>query len=298
MVVFEYAITFIIIINHTNNQYMTMRIHIQRLLVIILSIVLCFTDVSAKKKPNRHDLKREHAAADYDFPQASPLPKKSRPDGHPHAKESIKIVGASNWTNGTHGFDISHYQGRIDWATFSKDPNCSFVYCKATEGENFVDNTYKYNISEARRHRVKVGSYHFFRPGVSAERQMENIRRNVDPRQQDLLFMLDVEVLKGASLSVFYERLDQLLDLLTKEYGKRPIIYTGKNLYNKYFHGHSRYRAYKFWIANYTSIEPTLNGNDDYVIWQYSGYGRAQGVRGDIDCNKLHGRHTLRELAF
>jgi len=41
------------------------------------------------------------------------------------------------------GCDISHWDGKIDWATVK--PNISFAILKCTEGTTFVDDTYAFN---------------------------------------------------------------------------------------------------------------------------------------------------------
>ena len=39
-----------------------------------------------------------------------------------------------------YGIDVSHYQKKINWDFFKKnDSLIKFVYCKATEGINFID---------------------------------------------------------------------------------------------------------------------------------------------------------------
>ena len=119
----------------------------------------------------------------------------------------------------------------------------------------------------------------------------------VKVKSQDLLPIIDVEATNGVSEATFHARLEQLLKLVTQEFGRKPIIYTGKNFYNKHFHG-GRYRDYKFMIACYTIDEPVLYGNDDFVMWQYSQTGRVRGIRGNVDRSRFVGRHTLREIQF
>ena len=40
----------------------------------------------------------------------------------------------------------------------------AYVYLKATEGGDRIDERYERNIELAHRYGLKVGSYHFFRP--------------------------------------------------------------------------------------------------------------------------------------
>ncbi len=197
-----------------------------------------------------------------------------------------------------HGFDMSHHQGRVDWQAVADDPKAGFIFLKASEGANFVDHAYKYNFREARKAGLLVGSYHFFRPNVSGDQQYENFISTIDYKKQDLLPIIDVEVApRKRQLSLFYSRLDRMLKLMTKKMGKRPIIYTGKNFYNKYF-ANGRYKDYKFMIAAYTSEEPVLIDGTDYVLWQYTATGKAKGVKGDVDISRFRGTHTLDDIRY
>lgn len=265
-------------------------------ILIFVAALICVPAYSQTKKIKPKKVKSS-AVTENIMPE--PIPHKAKPDSHPKALKKPNLVYYASSGDGTQGFDISHYQGRIDWNQLSKDPNCGFVYLKATEGPTFKDDTYLYNFNECKRTGVKVGSYIFFRQNCTPQAQFDNFVSFVDTRKQDLIPMVDVEYSpSGITVATFHDRILTLCELLEKEYGVKPLIYTGRNFYNKYFHGYPAFRGYKFWIANYTTIQPVLSGNDDYLIWQYSGHGRAQGVRGEIDQNKFVGRHSLREIMY
>ena len=91
--------------------------------------------------------------------------------------------------------------------------------------------------------------------------------------------------------------MDEFLRLVTEVFGKRPMIYTGKNFYNRYF-ADTNFRKYLFMIACYTVDEPELDNNDDYIIWQYTCKGRVDGVRGNVDISKIMGHHSLKEIMY
>ena len=63
-----------------------------------------------------------------------------------------------------HGIDLSHYQGQVFWETVGENTKMAYVYLKATEGGDRIDERYERNIELAHRYGLKVGSYHFFRP--------------------------------------------------------------------------------------------------------------------------------------
>ncbi len=272
------------------------RHYILRITTIIMAMVMVAPSVQAGKKKTKKPqpdpyamLKPDKPAADY----------KAQTDTQLNTPRQPQLREFANITNHVHGIDVSHYQGRIDWARVAKSGSAGYVYLKATESNTLVDDTYEFNLHEARRHGLKVGSYHFFRPGVSASAQFENFRRTVNRRHQDLLPLIDVEVTGGVAVATMHARLQEFLKLVTNEYGQRPIIYTGKNFYNKYFAPYSNFKAYKFMIAQYTpQEEPYLNGGDDYLIWQYTGHGRVDGIKGDVDQSRFVGHHNINDILY
>lgn len=223
---------------------------------------------------------------------------KALPDSHPRAIKSPDVPFTSPIGNYLHGIDISHYQHNINWRETSQDPKVGYVYIKATEGRDHVDDTYDLNLREAKKYGVKAGSYHFFRPNVPALEQFRNFTNIVNKKQQDLIPLIDVEVTGGVSISTMHIRLQEFLQLVTQEYGRKPLIYTGKNFYNKYFAPYTVFKSYPFMIAQYTNDEPVLMNNDDYLIWQYTGHGSVKGIRGNVDQSRFHGRHSINEIIY
>ena len=261
-----------------------------------LLVLLCANSAWADKRDKSKKVKNSEVWADI---QPDPVARKARPDRHPKAIDKPLLVSRGRGSGSqVHGIDVSHYQGRIDWDEVAKDPQVNYVYLKATEGVNTIDDTYRYNFQECKRVGLKVGSYLFFRPHLSAKTQFDLFVSKVDTRKQDLLPVIDVEVAKGVTDAVLQSRLLELCDLFEREYGKKPIIYTGKNFYNKHLYGNSRLRAYKYFIAAYAFDEPELYGSSDYVLWQYSATGRVRGIRGNVDMSRFVGRHYLNEIMY
>jgi lysozyme len=269
---------------------------ITQMIVILMALCIASPTFAIKKKKIKKGEVVSIAAPEPDAPantyQATPdIP------AQPKKQPVISVVEAEG--DHLHGIDVSHYQGRIDWRSVAKDKNVGYVYIKATESNYMVDDTYEYNISEARRNGIKAGSYHFFRPGVSAAGQFALFKRVIDKKKQDLLPLIDVEVTGGVSVETMHARLQEFLRLVTEEYGRRPVIYTGRNFYNKYFAGYSFYKPYLFMIAMYNTTEqPYLSNGNDYVIWQYSSKGSINGIRGDVDLSRFVGRHTIGEIMY
>ena len=195
-----------------------------------------------------------------------------------------------------HGIDISHYQGNVFWETVGENTNMAYVYLKATEGGNNIDDKYERNIDLAHRYGLKVGSYHFYRPLIPQDVQLKNFRTQCRPADQDLLPMIDVETKSGLDTEEFCDSLFKFLHLVEKEYRQKPLIYTGANFYDRYLLG--MLHDYKVMIAQYTTREPLLKDDLDFVLWQYTGKGRINGINGYVDKSRFMGNHKLREIRF
>jgi len=195
-----------------------------------------------------------------------------------------------------HGIDMSHYQGEVFWEAIGNNAKMAYVYLKATEGGDNIDHMYEYNIQLAQQHGIKVGSYHFFRPKTDLSRQMENFMTQCRPKDQDLIPMIDIETKSGLSTDEFCDSLFRFLNMVEQVYKQKPLIYTFTNFYNRYLSG--KLKGYKLMIAQYTEREPELNDDQDITMWQYTGKGHIDGVKGFVDKSRFMGKHGLREIRF
>lgn len=195
-----------------------------------------------------------------------------------------------------HGIDLSHYQGDVYWETVSNNTKMSYVYLKATEGGDRIDDRYESNVEMAHRHGLKVGSYHFFRPATNLQQQLLNFTSQCRSGEQDLIPMLDVETTGGLSTEAFCDSLHLFLRMLEQTYRQKPLVYTFRNFYNKHLLG--KLDDYQLMIAMYADDAPVLADERDYIIWQYSSRGRISGVSTDVDKSRFMRGHSLRELRF
>ena len=188
----------------------------------------------------------------------------------------------------TRGIDVSKYQGNINWTKVAKDSTIKFVYVKATEGTTIQDPMYRTNITKAKKAGLLVGSYHLYSSKTTAYQQMANIRKVVKKSEQDLVPVLDIEGHHSGRL--YMERVDKLLELMEKEYGVKPIIYTSEKLYKTHF-ATKKYSKYHIFIANYRGYPSTR-----FTLWQYTERGHCNGISGYVDFNRLHRNHSLSDI--
>ena len=101
------------------------------------------------------------------------------------------IFGDARYPEGysIRGIDISHHQGKIDWDALSAaevdGERLRFVFVKATEGANDLDDRFNSNFKQARDNGFVRGAYHFFLPNVSARQQADNFVRRVPLEEGD-----------------------------------------------------------------------------------------------------------------
>lgn len=198
-----------------------------------------------------------------------------------------------------HGLDMSHYQGDVWWETVAQNSNhkLNYVYLKASEGGSRIDQRYLDNIEAAKRCGMNVGSYHFYRPRQPQEEQLRNFMAQCRPKDQDLIPMVDIETTGGLATYELQDSLAKFLDLMTKAYKVKPLVYTYTNFYNRYLSG-GLLDGYLLFIAQYNNTEPELNDGRDIFAWQYTGKGHINGVRGYVDKSRLLGRHSIREIRY
>lgn len=186
------------------------------------------------------------------------------------------------------GIDVSKFQGKINWKKVAKSGKVKFVYIRATEGTSIKDPCYKANVDSARKAGIKVGSYHVYSSKTTAYQQFDNFKSVVKKKNQDLIPVLDIEGYHSGRLNM--ARVDKLLELMEKEYGAKPMIYTSEKVYKDHFRG-NKYSSYHFFIAKYKGT-PSVR----YTLWQHSKCGKVSGISGAVDLDKFHSKHGLSDI--
>lgn len=194
-----------------------------------------------------------------------------------------------------HGLDISHHQGHIDWEKLSlaayKDYPINFVFMKATEGSDFVDNAFRQNFATARDCGLIRGAYHFYLPEVDAVLQAENFIRQVRLEPGDLPPVLDVEVAGKEGSAALQQGVRTWLLRVEQHYGVKPIIYASYKFKLKHLNT-PFFDAYPYWIAHYYVNKLEYKGA--WKFWQHTDMGRIEGVDGEVDLDIFNG--NLEEL--
>lgn len=213
-----------------------------------------------------------------------------------HAHAQNDYIQCEDTCNHVHGIDLSHYQGNVFWETVGDNTKMAYVYLKATEGGDRIDDKYESNIELAHKYGLKVGSYHFFRPKTDLQKQLNNFVLQCRPSEQDLIPMIDIETKSGLDTEEFCDSLFKFLKMVEHVYGQKPLLYTFTNFYDRYLLG--KINDYPLMIAQYTARVPVLKDDRDYTMWQYTGKGHINGINGYVDKSRFMGQHSLREIRF
>ncbi len=265
-------------------------------IVLIFLTFLFYADQVCASQSSRKEPKRKKTDITIYTPEPDQILSKSPIHKRVQPSREAKNPLHANTALNIDGIDVSHYQGNIDWRKVAK-ANISYAYLKATEGASLVDDTYWKNLTEAKRHRIKVGSYHFYRANVSVEEQFQNMTATVKASDQNLLPVIDVEIKpRRISDEKFIKDLKLFLERITQHYGRKPVIYTFYNFYNRYLSG--KLPGYVWMIARYSEEAPELNDGQEYIIWQYTSNGELDGISGPVDRSKIMNSGSLEDLSF
>ena len=187
------------------------------------------------------------------------------------------------------GIDVARYQGDIDWEIISSQ-SIKFAFIKATEGSSYSDPTFDVNIIESRNNGIYSSAYHFFSAESSGKTQAENFIKIVSPYIIDLPPVLDFEIPKTVNdKENIVKEAQVFLRTVEKFFGITPIIYTTYESYSAFLA--SDFYEYPLWFRDLLR-EPKIEGERDWLFWQYSNRGRINGIdkkQKYVDLNVFNG---------
>ena len=190
------------------------------------------------------------------------------------------------------GVDVSSYQGDIDWDVLAAQ-GIEFAYIKATEGSKTVDRCFEANWKGASDTSLRIGAYHFFSFESSGENQAKLFCNTVKAVPNMLPPVIDVEFYgrfgSGDDIDVdaVKKELRSMIDILTKHYGVKPIIYVSSETYELIVK--DDFADCGIW---YRSVYGPVPSDVRWTIWQYSNRYVLKGYNGSeryIDMNVLAG---------
>ncbi len=195
------------------------------------------------------------------------------------------------------GFDVSHYQGVIDWGSVDSVASKSaleFVFVRATMGVDGLDRAYKLNWKGAGANHFIRGAYHYYRPDENSVEQAVNFINTVKLGPGDLPPVLDIEDLpKKQSMESLRMGLKRWIEVVEEHYKVKPILYSGEHYYTN--HLRKWFPDHVLWIANYNFFVEEIK--PEWHFWQFTEKGVVNGIDGKVDLNIYNGNKTeMRKL--
>jgi GH25 family lysozyme M1 (1,4-beta-N-acetylmuramidase) len=204
------------------------------------------------------------------------------------------------------GIDVSKYQNDVNWDTV-KDAGVEFAIVKFTEGNTYFDGT-AYNLNarilEAKKNNVKVGYYHFARPGNfaspqdDAKQEVKNITDHLSNfPKPDFPIILDLEAFSNQMLwdksTSTQQNLNSFIQTFINELKNTQldvIFYSYKAFFDDNLLDNHTFGSYPLWIAQYlnnpeSSLPKLPKGWNDWTIWQFTEKGKINGIETDVDLN-------------
>jgi lysozyme len=192
-----------------------------------------------------------------------------------------------------HGIDVSKWQGDIDFAR-ARANGVSFVFIKATEGKDRIDDNFEKNWRGAAAAGLPYAPYHFYYFCSTADQQADWFIRNVPKSAINLPPVLDVEWNPASKTctdrppkAVAVAELQRFMDRIEQHYGKRPIIYTSVDFHRDVLVG--EFRNYHFWLRSVADHPSNVYAGRRWAFWQYTSTGVVPGVPGQCDINVFAG---------
>lgn len=220
----------------------------------------------------------------------------------PHSPRWQALYGKEVYPEGysIRGIDISHHQGEIDWQKLSRarigNEPIGFVFIKATEGKDFLDENFNDNFYQAREYGLLRGAYHYFKPNTPAREQARYFLKQVHLEEGDLPPVLDIEETGDLSPEELRKAALTWLKMVEERYKIPPIIYTGRDFKEKKLNT-KEFERYPYWIAHYYVRNLTYKG--PWKFWQHTDCGKLDGIKGKVDLNIYNGSmYDLRRLCL
>lgn len=189
-----------------------------------------------------------------------------------------------------YGIDVSHHQGKIDWARVAESSAESgypirFVIMKATESDTFTDPDYQVNITNARNAGLVCGVYHFYDPGTSPRSQAQHFINTVKLQRGDFVPVIDVERTGRSSADLRHDLIIFIKEL-ESHYGVKPMIYASAKFHRRHLNS-AEFDSYPLWVAHYYVVRPVTD--KQWRIWQFTDHASIDGIKEYTDFNVFRG---------
>lgn len=192
------------------------------------------------------------------------------------------------------GIDVSHYQGKIDWAEVRADNRVfAIMKCQYEAQSHRMDETFEYNYSEAGKNDIARGVYIYIARASIADPvgDANALLNHLKGRKLEYGIWLDLEdaSLRAQGKGFIRDLAYTYADIFARA-GYFVGIYCNRDWYINVIHDDLK-RDFDFWIARYPRNDsgiynPQSSLKPNYqiaVAWQYSSKGIVSGIKTRCD---------------
>ncbi|QQO40378.1 LysM-like endolysin [Bacillus phage 268TH004] len=180
--------------------------------------------------------------------------------------------------------DISHHQGKPDFAKFAKEVDLAIV--RVQYGSTTKDREADRNQKELKKYGVPFGTYAYGRfVSVSdAKVEAKDAIARTDKSAKFIVLDVEADTIASCGTANLAEASQAFLDKI-KEAGFKTGFYVSHELYKKY--GLDKVKADFLWLPRYGADNGTQSKKPDYdcCLWQYTQKGKVAGISGYVDLN-------------
>lgn len=189
------------------------------------------------------------------------------------------------------GIDVSNNNGQVNWSDVA-GAGYGFGIAKATEGTNFVDDTFAANWAQMQANGLVRGAYHFAHPDDNkAEDEanffLDTIKQQVGDLQVGDFLALDLETGSGDLGEWTLTWLRTVKDRI----GFRPLVYCSPSFIQA--HGLTNQHElgnYGLWLADWEGTEPSPPTPWQLLaLWQDNDDTSVSGIGGNVDGDYFNG---------
>lgn len=179
-------------------------------------------------------------------------------------------------------YDISKWQGSVNWSKVKASNKAGLMICRAGYGQNTKDVRFEEYIVGLKKYQIPYAAYWFSyaTSAAGAEREAESFYKTASPHNP-LFYVMDAEDRRvdGSYINAFARKLRAISG------GAKIGLYVANHLFAEYQKEGMDLTLWDFfWIPKYVKDSPPTHRPCD--LWQYGG-SKVDGFGGSIDTNKI-----------
>ena len=279
----------------------------KKLYVLIVGIFLTFAISYGSDKVMAAETVSEDALQDPEYEKYCSDSTDTYEDEKDYARsgKQEELYGAASGSNRVLGFDVSKWQGNIDWNK-SKSAGINFAFIRVgyrgkNNGQIYDDTCFEQNIQGALSAGIPVGVY-FFSEAISTDEAIQEadfVLSRISMYNISLPVVIDYEGFTSGhrvfNAGLHTPQLNSIVSAFcdrVASHGYRTAIYGSASYFEPrnpgekyYLDGTELCKKYCIWTAAYSATPDKWNKNTVYEYWQFT--SRANGFDYGTSSNSL-----------